>query len=191
MNCQTLTRRSCRTRQASISSRGMRGRNQRAIKSLGSSAGVRWWLGVPKRTPLGRGAKGSGGNSSGSLNPRPNPEERATKYRGTVGWGGGEIGIHKVVASSAVSEPPKPDSGIRGPLRCAVAESPQNIRGGSQEAGEPWRAGTREREAWRLAYTETPAPAKRSLFWQFRSPSHRFTCEPVCERVRSRARACA
>lgn len=137
MNCQTLTRRSCRTRQASISGRGMRGRNQRAIKSLGSSAGVRWKLGAPKRNPLGRGAKGSGGNSSGSLNPRPDPDERAAKFRGTVEG----TGIHKVIVSSAVSEPPEPDSGIGGPLRCAVAESPQKYQGRRPRGGRTLESG--------------------------------------------------
>nr|XP_054327044.1 translation initiation factor IF-2-like [Pongo pygmaeus] len=53
--------------------------------------------------------------------------------------------------------------------------------GGNPEAGEPGRAGTREREGWRLAHTETPAPAKRSLFWRSSSPNHRSAC--ACVRV--------
>lgn len=104
-------------------------------------------------------------------------DKRAAKFRGAVEG----LGIRKVVASAAVCEPPKPDSGMGGDLCAVRLLSPlTSIRGGSQEAGEPWKAGTREREARRLAYTETPAPAKRSLFWQFRSPSHRFTRKRVC-----------
>lgn len=49
-------------------------------------------------------------------------------------------------------------------------------RGGNGEAGETGRAGTREREGWPLAHTETLAPAKRSLFWRSNHPSHRCVC---------------
>lgn len=78
-------------------------------------------------------------------------------------------------------KPPKQGAGVRG-LRTVRLLSPLGGGpGGNGEAGEPGRAGTREREGWRLAHTETPAPAKRSLFWRSSSPSHRSAC--ACKRV--------
>lgn len=137
MNCQTLTRRSCRTRQASISGRGMRGRNQRVIKSLGSSAGVRWWLGVPKRTLLGPDAKGSGGNSSGSLNPRPNPDERAASLG--VPWRGQEF-IKWLPAQQSLNRQSQ-TLALGRPLRCAVAESPRMYQERKPRGGRTLESG--------------------------------------------------
>lgn len=63
-------------------------------------------------------------------------------------------------------------------------------KGGNREAGEPGKAGKREREGWRLAPTETPAPAKRSLFWRSNYLSHRCVCVGERERYRETERVC-
>lgn len=65
-------------------------------------------------------------------------DKRAAKFRGAVEG----LGIRKVVASAAVCEPPKPDSGMGGgPLRCAVAESPHKYQGRKPRGGRTLESG--------------------------------------------------
>ena len=90
---------------------------------------------------------------------------------------------------------PKARRGRQGTRRCAAAESTSRRQRREHRGG---RAGTREREGWRPAHTETPAPAKRSLFWRSNYPSHRCVwvcvcggvCVCVCVRAHGRACVC-
>lgn len=75
-------------------------------------------------------------------------------------------------AASAVSQSKARSAGDPALRGCRVHEP------AVEEGTQRRRAGTREREGWRPAHTETPAPAKRSLFWRSNYPSHR--CVSVC-----------
>ncbi|XP_037586956.1 translation initiation factor IF-2-like [Cebus imitator] len=67
------------------------------------------------------------------------------------------------------------ESGSRpvGSQNFTLSRAAQEVTGRRESRGE--------REGWRLAHTETQAPAKRSLFWRSSSPSHRSAC--ACVRV--------
>ena len=152
MNCQTLTRRSCRTRQGSILGRGMGAKNQNAIKPHGW--GVVVWK-QPGKNLAEPGAKGSGGDSgqNGTV-PAHSREVSAAE----LGCGGETRNSQRHHRLSSVQKHGVVGKGSRAAwLWTPLAGSRRRNR----EAGELGRAGTREREGCRLAHTQARAPPPR------------------------------